>query len=199
MTAVGYISLAPGGIADPGTDKRCYRGLICRGPPPLYMTDNLFQKVVSPGFPGLSLECLRPPRREMPRLRLPLDLTALRFPDRPVDRSGTLGGLGGRFKTGRANHALILCSVHSGARGAPNFPGPREKSPHRTAPRGGGSFFFHPAPFPVRCPAFPGPRFSSPPPIPRSGSPVFAGHRLGPRFREVISPRECEFPAFLQC
>ena len=86
-------------------------------------------------------------------------------------------------------------SVHSGARGAPNFLGPRKKYPPYTAP------------FTVRCPAFPGPRFHSfpgphfsyPLPVPRSGSSVFAGRRLGPRFHEVISPQECEFLAILQC
>ena len=52
-------------------------------------------------------------------------------------------------------------------------------------------FHFAPPRSPSGAPHFRGPvftvsgaRFSSPPPIPRSGSPVFAGHRLGPRFRD---------------
>ena len=49
----------------------------------------------------------------------------------------------------------VTCSVRSGARGAPR----KIPAPHRTAGRGGGSFFFHPAPCPVRGPALPGPRF----------------------------------------
>ena len=59
----------------------------------------------------------------------------------------------------------------------------------RPVPRNSGARFH----------SFPGPRFRSPPPIPRSESPVFVGHRLGPRFRELISRRECEFPAYLKC
>ena len=93
---------------------------------------------------------------------------------------------------------IVFASGHAGPR---IFWGPAKNprpAPHRTAGWGGGSFFFRPAPCPVRglalpgsfffrpapCPvqgpALPGPRFRFPPQIPRSGAPFFAGHPLGP-------------------
>ena len=66
--------------------------------------------------------------------------------------------------------------MHSGACGAPNFPGPREKSPPRTAPRGGEGHKIDRA-------GRGGASFWAPRSLPRSGVPPFKGAPPGaPRF-----------------
>ena len=63
-----------------------------------------------------------------------------------------------------------LSSVRTGARGAPNFPGPRAKSPPRPAPRGGAGHLSDRA-------GRGGASFLAPRLIPRSGAPLFTGPR----------------------